>query len=717
MKNVARGITLFVMLIIAALILTVFSLAQSSSSNIFPGERTNVIVQIESGRSPNSVLSFPGFQLKREINWRDQKYIVGSVPSESYGELGNLPGVLHVYEDYELPLALNQTIRLIGATQLHDLGIRGQGESICIIDSGIDYTHPDLDGGKVVNGYDFIENDADPFEAYGTIGSHGNWLSIVAAGDGSINTGVAPDASIVVVRACREGTCPVSNVLSGMQFCVENIENNDITVIQTAVGGATSSVYCDADPRFPPLMTDLTNEAVARDVMVTAATGNEDSLTHIGWPACIKNSTAVAGSSPPPFADLYIVGNRNSITDLVAPFQVKLTNPDQSPVIVQGTSISVPHVSGSVALIQNFLAQNQKYATPEEIGQAFETTGVAIQDALPPNGTGLTFKRISVYNAAIWLRDRGLNHAPIILNYSPTQSNLSLTRGDTQLFSATTRDPDPADVLDIWWYVNNNRIQHEDCLAGQTCTTNFNYTFSTEGMYEVFVSVGDSHSGTAQQIWNVNVTRNTAPRIDSFSPLWNVTMGEGAQQLFTISASDAENDPLSVEWLVDFELKETDNCVPGVCNAAFTYSPNFFSAGTHNVRGVVGDGELMAYKEWQVTVQNVPAPDFTVLQLWKQSPRNRDPRPGERFVAGVRIKNIGETSAQTIYEVNFGDATQSFRSSPFSLDAGKTKTVYVSHTYANAGTYNLILRVDPDNTRPELREDNNEKNLTVSVHN
>ena len=704
------------MLIIAALILTAFSLAQTSTINPTPGARTNVIVQIESGRSPNSVLSFPGFVLKREINWKTEKYIVGSVPTEDFVNVGNLPGVVRVYEDYELPLSLNQTVPLIGASQLHQLGTRGQGKSICIIDTGIDYAHPDLDGGKVVNGYDFVSGDADPFEAYGAIGSHGNWISIIAAGDGSINTGVAPDARIVAVRACTSGTCAVSNVLSGVQFCVENIENNGISIIQTEVGGAVSDVYCDADPRFPPLMTELVNQAVAEGVTVTAATGNEDNLTHIAWPACIRNSTAVASSHSR--WDNTTQGNRNAITDLVAPGFVQIINPDQSPIWAGGTSISVPHVSGSIALIQDFLSQNQKYATPAEIEDALKFTGKPIQDALPPNGTGLTFKRIRAYDAAIWLRDNVGNHVPFILDFSPAQTNLNLQRGAQQTFTLSARDNDPFDALSVKWYVANVLQETENICVPGICNASFTYTFSQDGNFEVKAETSDWQA-TVVQTWNVTVThQNNAPVINFFSPLGNVTMLENTQQLFIITASDADNDALSVKWFLDDNLTHQQPCQGGQqCNSSYTYQPNFFSSGVHSVRMDVSDGQASAQKQWQVTVQNVPAPDFTVLQVWKQTPKNRDPRPGERAVFGIRLKNIGETSASTIYEVNYGDGTPVFRSSSFSLGVGKTKTIGVNHRYASPGTYNLTVKVDPDNTRPELREDNNVGNLIVNVHN
>ena len=50
--------------------------------------------------------------------------------------------------------------------------LTGAGQTIAIIDSGIDYMHPELGGGfgpgyKVVDGYDFLDNDADPMDNHG----------------------------------------------------------------------------------------------------------------------------------------------------------------------------------------------------------------------------------------------------------------------------------------------------------------------------------------------------------------------------------------------------------------------------------------------------------------------------------------------------------------------------------------------------------------------
>src|SRR5882672_3579603 len=79
----------------------------------------------------------------------------------------------------------------------HYPSINGAGESVAIIDSGVDYMHPALGGGfgpgfKVVAGYDFVDNDSDPMDPDG----HGTGIAGIIAGTdffshGSRYTGLA----------------------------------------------------------------------------------------------------------------------------------------------------------------------------------------------------------------------------------------------------------------------------------------------------------------------------------------------------------------------------------------------------------------------------------------------------------------------------------------------------------------------------------------------
>src|SRR3954465_1567123 len=84
--------------------------------------------------------------------------------------------------------------------------LTGAGTSIVIIDTGVDYNHPDLGGGfgpghKVVAGWDFVGNDAAPMDTDG----HGTGVAGMAAGlpyvyNGQKYQGIAPSANIIALR-------------------------------------------------------------------------------------------------------------------------------------------------------------------------------------------------------------------------------------------------------------------------------------------------------------------------------------------------------------------------------------------------------------------------------------------------------------------------------------------------------------------------------------
>src|SRR5438105_3682601 len=107
-----------------------------------------------------------------------------------------------------LSAAWGATAQLIGqdkAAAAYPAAV-GAGESIAIIDTGIDYTLAELGGGfgpghKVVGGYDFVNNDADPMDSDG----HGTGVASIAAGatwfyNGQRYQGVAPGADLIALR-------------------------------------------------------------------------------------------------------------------------------------------------------------------------------------------------------------------------------------------------------------------------------------------------------------------------------------------------------------------------------------------------------------------------------------------------------------------------------------------------------------------------------------
>ncbi|MBW2984775.1 S8 family serine peptidase [Candidatus Woesearchaeota archaeon] len=105
-----------------------------------------------------------------------------------------LPYVKGIYEDAAVNVTLMDSLDIINAPQVWALSdglgnnLTGVGMKIAIIDTGIDYTHPDLGGCfgpgcKVVDGYDIVNDDNDPFDDYG----HGTHCAGIAAGNGTLD--------------------------------------------------------------------------------------------------------------------------------------------------------------------------------------------------------------------------------------------------------------------------------------------------------------------------------------------------------------------------------------------------------------------------------------------------------------------------------------------------------------------------------------------------
>ena len=104
------------------------------------------------------------------------------------------------------------THAMTGVNKLHAEGYTGKDVLVAILDTGVDYKHPDLGGGfgeefKVAKGYDFVGDngvtdpspDNDPFDG---CGMHGTYIAgIIGANPGAINfKGVAPEAKLGMYR-------------------------------------------------------------------------------------------------------------------------------------------------------------------------------------------------------------------------------------------------------------------------------------------------------------------------------------------------------------------------------------------------------------------------------------------------------------------------------------------------------------------------------------
>lgn len=223
----------------------------------------------------------------------------------------------------------------IGASAAWDLA-RGAGVLVAVVDTGVDYTHEDLaGGGKVVNGYDFVDSDADAMDVQG----HGTHVAGIVAGRGDNATGVAgiaPDANILAVRVLDgDGSGYYSWIASGITYAADH----GAKVINLSLGGADSS----------DVLRDAINYAAARGIFVACASGNE-ALTTLDYPGrysnCFTVGATTSGDSRASFSN-YGVG-----LDITAPGDnILSTTMGDGYESWSGTSMAAPYVAGVAALL------------------------------------------------------------------------------------------------------------------------------------------------------------------------------------------------------------------------------------------------------------------------------------------------------------------------------------------------------------------------------
>ncbi len=215
--------------------------------------------------------------------------------------------------------------------------VKGAGVTVCVVDTGIDQDHPDLQtniaGGKnfVAKGITVDPNKWDDDNGHGT-----HVAGTVAAVDNSIGVvGVAPQASLLAAKVLnRQGSGYISDVIAGIEYCVMS----GADVISMSLG-TSSDVQA---------MHDAVDVAYAAGVLLVAAAGN-DYGGSVSYPAAYDSVIAVsATTSTDALASFSNVGPE---VELAAPgVDVLSTWKGGSYATLSGTSMATPHVSGVAAL-------------------------------------------------------------------------------------------------------------------------------------------------------------------------------------------------------------------------------------------------------------------------------------------------------------------------------------------------------------------------------
>jgi subtilisin len=208
---------------------------------------------------------------------------------------------------------------------------RGKGIKVAVLDTGIDFNHPDL-AANYKGGVSFVSGESSPMD----FNRHGTHCAgtIAAALNGQGVVGVAPAAYLYAVKVlAANGSGAWSNLISGLDWCISN-----------GIHIASMSLGADSAPSAVGTMCDI---AWRNGVLLVAAAGNSGGP--VGFPA--KYPSVIAVSAIDSANSIASFSCRGPEVELCAPgVGVLSTIPGGRYGSLSGTSMACPHVSGAAAL-------------------------------------------------------------------------------------------------------------------------------------------------------------------------------------------------------------------------------------------------------------------------------------------------------------------------------------------------------------------------------
>lgn len=275
----------------------------------------------------------------------------------------------------------NGALDVINAPEVWNQNITGNGIVVAVVDSGVDYTHPDLDGniwrnadeiagngidddrnGYIddIRGWDFVASDNNPMDM--SFKGHGTHIAgaIAAERNDFGITGVAPNAKIMPVRVLDAfGGGSLNNIAAGIRYAADNGAN----VINLSLGGDFSSNQ----------VNDAIQYANNKGSVVVMAAGNEGN-NQPSYPARNADSLGIAVGSIDVRGRMADSSNRagsRPLDYLVAPgVDISSTIPDDDYKVESGTSMATPQVAGVAALVLNA----NPTLTPAQVESILTTT-------------------------------------------------------------------------------------------------------------------------------------------------------------------------------------------------------------------------------------------------------------------------------------------------------------------------------------------------------
>ena len=358
-------------------------------------------------------------------------YMALEVDAMALAQLAEMPQILAIEEDTAVAPTLASSIPVIGADDAWSKGYSGAGQTVAILDTGVDKTHPAfatynkvvseacfsttsdyysstslcLDGNDestaVNSGIDCTTLAAD----YSTAKSqctHGTHVAAIATGNDGTYFGVAKDANIISIQVyslftsstwCGTSSCVLSfksDQIAALEHVFQLRSQFNIAAVNLSLGGDKNQTICDVQNASLKAAIDNLKSAGIATIVSAGNNGYKDALNA---PACISTAISVGATSD--YDDVTSFSNMASFLDFVAPgLDIKAAVPGGGMATKHGTSMAAPHVAGSFAVLKAAYPT----ASVDDLFNMLKQSGRMVDDTRY-NGTVHDIPRINLVQA------------------------------------------------------------------------------------------------------------------------------------------------------------------------------------------------------------------------------------------------------------------------------------------------------------------------------
>ena len=388
---------------------------RQSATQALPADVTRTrslsAISAVAGREAKSHAHAFGLALKQQL--RTDTAALKQGRRQALAQTGPFAGIKKIYLDQKIKPDLADSVPQIGAPQAWAAGFTGAGVDVAVLDTGIDTTHPDLQG-KVVAEANFT---TDPTASDGN--GHGTHVASTVAGSGAasngLRKGVAPDAHLLNGKVLdSNGNGQESWVIAGMQWAATSGASVISMSLQAGITDGTDPVsqavnqltqddgvlFTIAAGNFGPSSQTVTSPGAADDALTVGAVTKQDVLADFSGRGPRVGDYALKPDITAPGVD--IIAARAAGTSLGTPI-------DDFYTMLSGTSMATPHIAGSAAILR----QEFPSMTPAQLKAALMSTAKPFGYKVYEQGAG----RVDVARA--YSQKVYANNAPVDFGYFP----------------------------------------------------------------------------------------------------------------------------------------------------------------------------------------------------------------------------------------------------------------------------------------------------------